>query len=128
MSTLISHPDLSWLKSTVGPDGKITSQKYTQEDYDENPEQVQRWISDDEKRLKAYGEDWIMLGCVAEAEILIPELGIPVYVETPGVWGVASDSDEDYKRGLEREQLGLLRKMLTALNVDASHFHVLRIN
>lgn len=77
-------------------------------------------------RRNTYGESWYMEGCYAEAEIHIPaqQGGFSTIqrIRSGGLWGIESDSDDDYKHEIEQEQLANLKGQLEQLNVDTSNF------
>ena len=65
------YPDLSWLESSIN-NGVIDSCRYTQKEYEENPEQVENWIRQDTQRLNSYGTHWAMYDCMAEVIVSYP--------------------------------------------------------
>ena len=120
------YPDLSWLETTL-EDGKIIdSWRYTQEEYDANPEQVQQWISEDHKRLSSYVFDWCMMGCYAEAKIktpINPTCGLLNTIRSGGLYGIESDSTPEHKKEIEIEELDQLKDVLETMKIDTSRFN-----
>ncbi len=81
------------------------------------------YYEQDKKRLKAYGGSWYMLGIVAHAVIKIPIQRQPNNfklqdINSGGLWGIESDSEESYFKEIEQEQIKELLSYLEALNVD----------
>lgn len=66
----------------------------------------------DYARMVSYNnEEWHYIGIVAEAELEI--CGTIQTLSSAGLWGTESDSDEDYLKSIESEELGQLREILT---------------
>lgn len=85
--------------------------------------EARRYIMEDYKRCEDYDkDDWHMTGIRARAEILVPQgrHWIIQRITSGGLWGIESDSDEDYKDQVGADELTDLREMLDALNVDLS--------
>jgi hypothetical protein len=115
------YPDLKWLKTVQAEDGSIISSfRYSNEDIKKyGLKQVQRWVDEDHERLESYGDEWWMIGIRAAAEIYIPagDSFIIQMIESPGVWGIESDSGETYFKEVFSHELTVLRDMLDKLNV-----------
>jgi hypothetical protein len=80
------------------------------------------WL-DDEPRLEAFQDGtWHMIGIQAAATFLIPLGGhfVVQTVESPGLWGIESDSDEAYLDEVYAEECGNLAEMLKTLGVAVS--------
>ena len=92
------HPDLSWL------------------DPDANPANAEA----NAERLAAYrAGEWHCIGIRAQAAFLI-DLGhgaLIQTVESPGLWGIESDSDPEYLDQVFAEEAQTLRGILAQLNV-----------
>ena len=92
------HPDLSWLEPDANP-----------ADAEANAE-----------RLAAYrAGEWRCIGIRARAAFLIG-LGRAAMIQTiesPGLWGIESDSDPDYLDEVFAEEARTLRGILSELNV-----------
>ena len=75
----------------------------------------------DEARLAAWRNDeWHFLGIQAKATIKIPhgtnpECWITAELLSPGLWGIESDSGDDYFRQVYQEERDILTAMLTSL-------------
>ena len=73
-----------------------------------------------EDRLAEYRQgDFGFIGVRAAVELPIPYGAdrILVTIESPGLWGVESDSDEDYLDSVFQEECETLADMLTELGV-----------
>jgi len=117
------YPDISYLESNIN-DGVVDSCRYTQEDYEKDPEQVKQWIRQDTQRLNNYGTHWANYGCIAESVVSYPisKQG-DRRLETltgGGLWGIESDSDESYKIMVAKEQLEELKDHLKRFNIKIS--------
>ncbi len=92
------YPDLSWLEP------------------DANPANAEA----NAERLTAYHEgEWYCIGIRARAAFLI-DLGHGVLIQTvesPGLWGIESDSDPEYLDQVFTEEAQTLRGILAQLNV-----------
>lgn len=72
------------------------------------------YIEQDYARAENYNRgEWSMIGVRAVAEITIN--GISQRIKSPGLWGVESDSDQEYLNEIGREELSQLRDMLAEL-------------
>jgi hypothetical protein len=92
----------------VGKDGKPTEgltpadvRKYTRKDYD---------------RMESLNAgNWCFVGIRAEAEIVIGDT--VQRMTSGGLWGIESDSDRDYFREVETEELAGLREVLRGVGL-----------
>ena len=116
------YPDLSWLETELDEAGNIVSScRYTQADLRKyGRKKVMAWIKEDRERLTSYGTIWWMVGIYAEAKLLVK--GVVQTIRSGGLWGIESDSDPSYKQEVARDELSLLRDLLTTLAVDGSSF------
>lgn len=74
---------------------------------------------EDYRRMESYNNgDWCMLGIIAKAEILTPS-GTRQTIRSSGLWGVESDSGEDYLKDVGAEQLVELRAELESLGIGS---------
>ena len=92
------YPDLSWL------------------DPDANPANAKA----NAERLAAYrAGEWYCVGIKARATFLIDlgHGGLIQTVDSPGLWGIESDSDPEYLDEVFSEQAQMLRDVLAQLNV-----------
>jgi len=72
----------------------------------------------DRARLAAYVHgQWAYIGVMAAAEIRIPygKDFIVTEIESPGLWGIESDSDEDYLNSVFEDEKKTLLDMLESL-------------
>jgi hypothetical protein len=90
----------------------------------ENVEERERYLREDRARLAGYGDSWTMEGCVARATVslLHGHDGSRSLHEfrSPGIYGVESDADSDYRDGIELEQLSELAYVLEEFGVPVS--------
>jgi hypothetical protein len=90
-------------------------------------EEYYKYGMQDYKRMEAYDRDeWFYMGIKVEAEISyeINEQG-QRRLETlasMGLWGVESDSDEEYLKSVEEEELADLKGHLEVFGVDTLDF------
>lgn len=100
-------PDLSWLDD---------ASRYA----DCTPEEVTKYKEEDEARLADYGNGWDMVGIRASIELRIPAGGgvsILQTIESPGLWGIESDSGNSYFADVFEEECNTLETMLKELHV-----------
>ena len=92
------HPDLSWLEPDANPAAAEANAE----------------------RLAAYrAGGWQCIGIRARATFLIGlgRAAVIQTVESPGLWGIESDSDPDYLDEVFAEEAQTLRGILAELNV-----------
>ena len=102
-------PDLSWLEQECF------------NDYQEGSTLPDGGLGWGMKRIEAYNRDeWFMVGLQATARIHFTTNGVSHYQDftTPGLWGIESESGEDYFREIGGEELFTLRQDLMALGLD----------
>ncbi len=69
----------------------------------------------DYARMEGYNRgDWGMIGIWAEAEVVLTGNTVQ-HIRSGGLWGIESDSDNDYLDQVECEQLAELREQLFAI-------------
>lgn len=93
------HPDLSWLDQT-------------------DKEMGEGFESEAQKRKDGYQRgDWHMVGvrAVADVTIVRKDRTATYTLRSPGVWGVESDSSEEYLQELFNEECTALRADIDAL-------------
>ena len=92
-------PDLSWLDQTDDQMG-------------DGFEDAAR------ERTEGYRRgDWHMIGIRAYADVYVN--GVRQRLTSAGLWGIESDSDEDYLRSIEEEERDELAEIIRAINPDA---------
>ena len=96
------YPDLSYL-----------TQSY--EEPSISPEEAQKYREQDKVRMAKYGDTWWMLGIFAEAHLEIN--GTHQVIRTPGLWGIESDSDEDYMMEVGAIENDNLKDLLMEINL-----------
>jgi hypothetical protein len=73
---------------------------YLEQDYSDSPaDEAEKYREQDRKRLAEYRRGgWYMVGIRARANISIPHSGYTTMysLESPGLWGIESDSGEPY--------------------------------
>lgn len=76
------------------------------------------YAEQDYRRMEAYDRgDWHMIGIYAVAKIQATENGPIQTIRSGGLWGIESDSDDEYLVEVAAEQLAKLRVELLALGV-----------
>lgn len=78
------------------------------------------YIEQDYKRAESYNAgQWAMIGIRAKVTLEIPhgDSRIMQTIESPGLWGIESDSGEDYFQEVFKEESNILAGMLEALGV-----------
>lgn len=99
------------------------SMRYTKKDIkEEGQEKVLEWIKNDKTRLNKFNTGKLyQIGIRSKAVIAIPSKSGKSYKRTTitsaGLWGIDSDSKEEYKKEIEQEQLNDLEEELKMLNV-----------
>jgi hypothetical protein len=132
------NPDVSWLKTEYEklPHGKlkiISSCRYDQKMADEHPRRTLRYIMQDRSRLESFGTSWVELGITATAVVSYVEENVTPpckrleWLKSGGIWGIESDSSEDYLLQEEQGQLKDLKAHLERFNVDTSNFEEIPI-
>ena len=113
-------------------DGKIIeSCRYSQKDYDNNTEQVEKWIEEDHERLQNYAITWFSIGIIVEAQVSYPIDNNGnrrlEWFSSGGLWGIESDSEESYLKSIEEEETENLKEHLKQFNVDVSSFNAVEV-
>ena len=109
---LDESPDLSWLEQSDEEMGDGFEKRSKQ-------------------RLESYGDEWVMMGCVARASVSYPLNGSDASYNHPdyrrlesltsgGLWGIESDSSDEYRLEVESGQRAELIDHLQAFGVDTS--------
>ena len=78
------------------------------------------YAAENKKRLDSYGVTWNHIGIKAVAEIHTSRDGRHYtinYIESGGLWGIESDSDEKYLKEIETEQIAELKDILDILGI-----------
>lgn len=123
-------PDLSYLGeySDQPSDGYIKHSEDGKTYKYFNPAQKE-YAKKDYKRMEDYNDGlWHMIGIVAKADILVPsgnDSWISQTISSSGLWGIESDSSEEYLKEIGKEQLGDLKGYLKSLSVDLSKWEEL---
>ena len=119
-----TDPDTSYLESKLSEDGKtlISSMRYTQQDLDESPKEIKKYIEQDTERLKkCYSGELCAYSCTAEAITSYPigESGDRRIqkLTSGGLWGIESDSRREYKEEVATEELDDLKSHLETYGV-----------
>ena len=77
----------------------------------------EEYARQDRARLKAFHDgDWHMEGCYAVAIVTVD--GVRQTIQSAGLWGIESDSSEEYRREVEEEQRAELLGILATLGFD----------
>jgi hypothetical protein len=106
LTTLDESPDLSWLEQSYN-DPSIA------------PDEALRMRAADAERLAAYRQgDWYMVGIQLAVEVVLARPGRVdevITLTTPGLWGVESDSGDEYFRSIADDESSYLVDDLVAL-------------
>ena len=95
----------------------ISSCRYSQSDVKKYGwKQIRKWIEQDTERLEMYGHSWVMVGVRATATILVGN--VVLAIDSPGLWGIESDSTGSYIKEVGLEQAEILKGILISMNVD----------
>ena len=82
-------------------------------------EACEHYAQQDAARLAAFhAGDWHLEGCYAVASVTVD--GTRQTIRTPGLWGIESDSGEEYRREVEEEERAALLGILSALGFDTT--------
>ncbi len=110
---------------------QIEIEKVTVDDQDAQPLdylfQDPDYRQQDEARLRAWRNDeWHFIGIRAKAVIKIPhgtnpECWITSELFSPGLWGIESDSDQEYFEQVYQDEREILLDMLAALKTSEIH-------
>lgn len=105
---------------------------YLEQDYNDvtDIKEREKYLQQDKERLESYYNDnWFMMGIYAKTTIHIP-LGLIGYsmtndflmiqIKSGGIWGIESDSDDDYIKSEIDSQIEEIKKILKVLNVEIS--------
>ena len=127
---LDDDPDLSWLETEFMAGNRWIkgSCRYTNRDIKKyGLAQVRMWVEEDHRRLKRYGDTWCMIGIQAKAQVMVKIVGdswICQDIRSGGLWGIESDSDEDFFKQVDEEELNNLRDNLLALGFKDDEINV----
>jgi hypothetical protein len=78
----------------------------------DNEELAKQYCWEDFERIESFNNgEWHYIGIVAVAEVASSS-GTIQTIQTGGVWGIESDCDKDWLKGVGKDQLGELRKEL----------------
>lgn len=106
---------------------KVTVTFSRQEMDDDSPDlshmEPQTWMGEEDKvanaeRVAAYNRgDWHMIGIRAVATIWIQRDNYRTNytIESPGLWGIESDSEESYLQSVYKEECSVLQADITAM-------------
>jgi hypothetical protein len=101
-----SDADVSYLEDTAGNYAGCTA------------EEIATYVAQDQARLAAYHNDeWHMIGirCRAEVTIEYPGYRTTYTMESAGLWGIESDSGDDYLASVYDEERAQLVEALKAM-------------
>jgi hypothetical protein len=81
----------------------------------ESPEDIRKYVRQDYERMESLNHgDWCFIGIRAEARVQVFD-DTWQEITSGGLWGTESDSDADYLKSIEDEQLAELREQLAAI-------------
>lgn len=78
-------------------------------------EEMRKYCQQDYARLRDYGNGWCYMGVTASAQVQLGKFGPIQVIRSGGLWGIESDSGDDYFVIVETEQLAELRDQLHAI-------------
>lgn len=127
------NPDLSYLGEYSDTPGKVCIDRQERGDLQRGEYRYfnlgcgdAEYIERDYERFESYNnQNWCMLGIFATAVVSYPAGKTNRRIETlssSGLWGIESDSDENYITDMENEQLEDLKQHLKAFGVDVTDF------
>lgn len=100
-------------------DADISHLQDTHDNYKGLPaNEIEKYAAQDAARLKAYYVgDWHMIGIRAVATIWVQREGYRTNytLESPGLWGIESDSGEEYLNEVYAEECATLRADIEAM-------------
>jgi hypothetical protein len=106
-----STPEVRSIRVLVLPDDDPDTSYFDSGDPD--------YRDQDEARREQYERgDFTLVGVRAEAEVVIE--GVTQTLKSGGLWGVESDSGDEYIDGVAAEEYADLRKILTSIGVPTS--------
>jgi hypothetical protein len=94
-------PDVSWLDQTPKQLGSLEAA-----------------VANKRRRLAYDAGDWWLIGVRLEAEITLEGGGL-LFLNSPGLWGVESDSSQEYLLDIVRDEVAPLRQDLAQLGFTA---------
>lgn len=112
--TIDEYPDLSYLD---------------QFENSQDPEE-RKYYEQDQERKRQYNEGyWNCIGIQAQTEIKIPgKYGSTLHtITSPGLWGIESNSGNQYFKKVAREEADNLKHDLRALNVSLKGYNDKRL-
>ena len=77
-------------------------------------------------RLESYGNSWVHIGIYATAEI--NAAGTIQEIRSAGLWGIESDSDQEYLKQTELEQLEELKDQLKEFGFSKADLNKIKEN
>lgn len=124
------HPDLSYLgefRDSPGPvektidryeRGVVRTGDYRYFVAQHGPEETGNpdSVEEDWQRMEAYGSEWWSIGIKAIATIRVT--GVTQTLTSDGVWGVESDSPDEYLERIAQTELNELRAVLDGIGID----------
>ena len=111
----------------------IKSMRYSDEDIaSEGVEKVRQWIKEDHQRIRAYDNgEFFVIGIRAVATVLHTyddtNAGSLHEISTAGLWGIETDSDEDYFTDVGQEELADLKGIIADMGIGAEEFDALTV-
>ena len=97
----------------------------------QDPEEQKHYIQDQERKRQYKAGYWNFIGIQAQATIQIEHPGTPKCytchtITSPGLWGIESNSGNDYFMEVAEEEVDALHADLRALNVALRGFSKLK--
>lgn len=101
-------PDVSYLKDTADNYKGCTA------------EEIDKYVAQDMERYKAWcNDEWHMIGIRARATIIIryAQYATSYELDSPGLWGIESDSGAEYLESVFQDECDILRADIEALKL-----------
>ena len=127
---LDDDPDLSWLETEFMAGNRWI--KGSCRVYQQGHQKVRPGAGPDvggrgSPASQRYGDTWCMIGIQAKAQVMVKIVGdswICQDIRSGGLWGIESDSDEDFFKQVDEEELNNLRDNLLALGFKDDEINV----
>ena len=75
-----------------------------------------KYALQDYERMRKYNNQyWYMMGIMATAQYVLPDSNVVQEMHSGGLWGIESDSGDDYISEVENEELYTLRDQLAKI-------------
>lgn len=86
--------------------------------------QDEAYLEADKERMDAFArEEWNFIGVIARAHIcvVVNQVGVNTQMDSPGLWGIESDSDEEYLEEVFQSEIRELKQIIIAMSDPIYH-------